>query len=274
MIVLKVGGRALTENFEEIMNSIAKAARIGHKLIVIHGGGQEVDHYSQKMNLQPKKIVSPTGVVSRYTDEEELRVVIMVLAGLINKKITHALQRRGINTIGLTGLDGMIVSGKRRERILIVDERGRKRFIEAGFTGQIESVNTSLLVKLHQIFDVVVMSPLIYSNDSPLNVDSDYLASRLACHLTPEHLIFLTDVDGVIIKGTLIREIPISDIDTILSNVGKGMNRKLIHAVEAYKCGVKNTIICSGLTQDPIERALNLEGSVIVNDRKETSPDR
>lgn len=267
LIVVKIGGKTLQSNLEEIINSIANLLKEKkEKVIIVHGGGKEIDEYTRKMNLEPKYVISPTGIRSRLTDKDELEVVIMVLAGLINKKIVHALIKRNVASIGLTGLDAKLVEGIKREKIIIVDEKGRKRLIDAGYTGRIEKVNKEFLNQMLKIVDVIVLSPIIYYHDSPLNTDADYFTSRIACELQADALIYFTDVDGVLIDGVVRNKISILEASEILSKIGPGMNRKLIHAIEAYKCGVKRVVISNGLVKDPIEKALKGHGSVITSD--------
>jgi acetylglutamate/LysW-gamma-L-alpha-aminoadipate kinase len=267
LIVVKIGGRTLQSNLEGIVDNISKLVEEKkEKFIIVHGGGQEIDEYTRKMNLEPKYVVSPSGIRSRLTDKEELKVVIMVLAGLINKNITHELLKRNMAAIGLTGLDAKLVEGKKRDKIIVVDDRGRKRLVDAGYTGRIDKINKDYLTKMLEIFNVIVLSPIIYSDDSPLNTDADYFASRIACELQADALIYLTDVDGVLINGVLQSKIALSITSDILNKIGPGMNRKVMHAIEAYKCGVKKVVISNGLISDPVEKALREQGSVITGD--------
>jgi len=267
LLVVKIGGKTLQNNLEEITNSIANLLKKKkEKVIIVHGGGKEIDEYSRKMNLEPKYVISPTGIRSRLTDKDELEVVIMVLAGLINKKIVHALLKRNVSSIGLTGIDARLVEGIKREKIIIIDEKGRKRLIDAGYTGRIEKINKDFLNQMLEIVDVIVLSPIIYYHDLPLNTDADYFASKIACELRADALIYFTDVDGVIINGVVQNKISVLEAGELLSKIGPGMNRKIMHAIEAYKCGVKKVVISNGLINDPIEKALKGHGSVITSD--------
>lgn len=261
--MVKVGGKVLETNAHGVTDSVASFVRRNGRVVLVHGGGVEVDRTMARMGIQPRYVVSPSGVRSRYTDKEELEVVIMVLAGLVNKALVHALQARGVRALGLTGVDGAVVRGVRRDRIVVVDERGRKRLVDAGFTGRIESVDAGLLRSLSDIFEVLVISPLIFWEGSPLNTDGDYFASRLACELRAEALVFLTDVDGVLVDGSLVRRMSAKEARELSAKVGFGMNRKLVHAAEAAECGVPRVVIANGLLNDPVSSALSGEGSVV-----------
>jgi len=269
LLVVKVGGRVLAENADGVARSVTELVKRGEKVLVVHGGGREIDEYARKLGIEPRYVMSPSGVRSRLTDEKELEVVLMVLGGLVNKKLVHMLNKYGARAVGLTGVDGRLVAGVKRDRIIVVDERGRKRLVDAGYTGRITSVDASALRNLLEVFDCLVFAPLVFWEGAPLNTDADYFASRVACELKADGLVYLSDVDGVMIEGELARELKVSLLDFYLEKVGPGMNRKLMHAVEAFKCGVKHVVIASGLVENPVERALEGRGSVLVGEPQE-----
>jgi len=94
MIVVKAGGRALQQNFDNIVRSLAEGFSRGLKLVFVHGGGDMVSKYEKAMGIEPKFVISPQGIKSRYTDERELEVYVMVMAGKLNKEVVARLQLR------------------------------------------------------------------------------------------------------------------------------------------------------------------------------------
>lgn len=111
---------------------------------------------------------------------------------------------------------------------------------------------------------IVVVAPIAVDNDgTPLNIDGDQAALKLAIALGAERIVLLTDVNGIIIDGNIVREIKASNIDSILSIVGPGINRKLLQAKEAIGSSVREVIIANGLRDRPITRALNEPGTVV-----------
>ena len=262
-LVVKAGGRVLDRNLENILDSLAKHSK-EHEIVFVHGGGDIVTEYSKRLGVMPKFVISPSGVRSRYTDERELEVYVMVMAGKINKEIVSGLLRRDVKAIGLSGADGKLLYAERKERIMIIDERGRKRFIPGGYTGKIVDVNTNLITTLLNNGYLLVIAPIAYGTKGELlNVDGDQVASAIAKHLKPDRLILLSDVEGVILEGKVIRKIGISEVYEIFKKTGLGMNRKVLMAAEAVEAGTTKAIISSGLAKDPIGYALNENGTVI-----------
>ncbi|HIC98259.1 MAG TPA: [LysW]-aminoadipate/[LysW]-glutamate kinase [Pyrodictiaceae archaeon] len=157
-LVIKAGGRVLEENIEAILEDIAKLAK-NHEIVFVHGGGDIVTKYSKAMGVEPKFVVSPSGIRSRYTDEREIEIYTMVMAGLLNKRIVAKLQHIGVKSVGFSGVDGAILLAKRKKHIIVVDERGRKRLIPGGYTGKIVKVNNELIDLLLKKGFTVVISP-------------------------------------------------------------------------------------------------------------------
>lgn len=262
-LVVKAGGRVLDKNLENLLDSLAKHSK-DHKIVFVHGGGDIVTEYSRKLGVEPKFVISPSGIRSRYTDERELEIYVMVMAGKINKEIVSGLLKRNVKAIGLSGADGKLLYAKRKERIIIVDERGRKRFIPGGYTGKIVDVNTDLILGLLNSGYLLVIAPIAYGTKGELlNVDGDQAASAIAKHLKPDRLILLSDVEGVVFEGKVIPRIRVNEVNEIFKNIGLGMNRKLLMAAEAVEAGTSKVIISSGLVEDPIGNALSEKGTVI-----------
>ena len=144
LIVVKIGGSILEEVPAELVSDI-KNILSEHQLVLVHGGGKGVTEIASKLGKEQKFVFSPTGFRSRYTDKETMEIFTMVMAGKINKKIVSALQKQKIPVVGLSGLDGFLVQATRKKRLVIVDERGRKRVIDGGYTGKVTQINVSLL---------------------------------------------------------------------------------------------------------------------------------
>lgn len=254
MLMVKLGGRTLS-NLGEIAKDLAN-----YEFLVVHGGGDKVSEVSRRMGIEPKFVTSPSGVRSRYTDEGELEVYVMVMS-LINKRIVSELLSLGLNALGISGVDGPTLIAERKERI-VVEERGKRLSMPGGYTGRISEVRVELIRHLMDAGYRLVLSPIARgTRGEMLNVDADQAAVKLAGTLLPEVLLILTDVDGVIVNGEVRRRIHSSELNLILSKVGVGMNRKLLLIKEiAERVGV---IIANGLRDEPVTRALNGEGTFI-----------
>ncbi|MFW6111247.1 MAG: [LysW]-aminoadipate/[LysW]-glutamate kinase [Thermoproteota archaeon] len=266
LIVVKLGGKVLEENLSMLIREV-KDNLSNVEFVLIHGGGSEVTHIASKMGKKQKFVTSPKGFRSRYTDKETIEIYTMVMVGRINKRIISALQREGICGVGLSGIDGFLVEAKRKKRIIIVDERGRKRVIQGGYTGQICRVRSKLLKLLLNNGFVPVIAPIALSKDfEPLNVNGDRMAAHIAGALKADKLLLLTDVSGILVDGKILSKTTTSELEKILPTLGPGMTTKAYATIEALKLGVGEVIISSGLKDKPITSSLNQkEGGTVVN---------
>jgi acetylglutamate/LysW-gamma-L-alpha-aminoadipate kinase len=268
LLVIKMGGSILKEGASSELVSDLKTLAKTNRIVLVHGGGAEVTETAAKLGKEQRFIISPEGFRSRYTDKETMEIFTMVMAGKINKQIVAALQSQGIATVGLSGLDGLLLKAERKKRLIVVDERGRKKVIDGGYTGKITEVNVDLLGLLLEKSYVPVVTPIAMSEEfEPLNVDGDRTAAVVAGALKADRLILLTDVEGLMMKGKPVPKITAPEAEEALSSIGKGMSTKVHAALEALNQGVKEVLVTSGVRQHPISSALNHEsGTVMTNE--------
>lgn len=266
VIVVKVGGSILGEGVSSSMlDDIVKVAS-NEKIIIVHGGGKEVTEYAHKLGKEQKFITSPDGFRSRFTDLETVKIFTMVMTGVINKGIVASLQKMGLSAIGLSGLDGNLIRAKRKKKLMILDNRNRKIIIDGGYTGKISLVNDSLLKLLLDENYLPVISPVAISEEFEyLNIDGDRAAAYIAGGVKAKSMIFLTNVQGVLMNGDLVEKMSSTEAESLRSQIGAGMEKKVLASTEAISLGVKECIIASGLADNPITSALNhIKCTVIV----------
>ena len=266
MIVLKVGGDVFKGGLNKSLADDIKGILKKEKLILVHGGGDEVTEIAEKLGKKQIFITSPKGVRSRYTDKETVEIYTMVMAGRVNKTIVRWLLSEGLSAIGLSGIDGALMVAKRKKKLIIIDERGRRRIIEGGFTGKITRVNSKLLKILLESGYLPVISPVAIGEENEyLNVDSDRAAGQIAGALKADKVIFLTDVPGIRLNERYLSRLSLNKAKDILPKMGPGMDKKVIASIEALEAGVKEAVIACGLVDNPILTALNgLNGTVIT----------
>jgi len=265
LFVVKMGGSILKEGASSALVTDLKELVKENKAVLVHGGGVEVTEIATKLGKEQRFIVSPEGFRSRYTDKETVEIYTMVMTGKLNKQIVLALQSQGIAAVGLSGLDGALLKAERKKKLIAVDERGRKKVIDGGYTGKITSVDTGFLQLLLEKGYVPVVTPVAVSNESePLNVDGDRTAAIIAGALKADRLILLTDVRGLSLKGKSIDRITATEIKEVLGSIGQGMSTKVHAALEALNQGVSEVLITSGLDEKPISKALKHEAGTVV----------
>ncbi len=238
----------------------------GYRIVLAHGGGYYVTNLMEKLGKQPVFVKSPSGVVSRYTDWDTLWCYVMGMMW-INKQLTAKLIELGANAVGVSGVDGRLLLAKRKEHLIIVDERGRQRVIDGGYTGKITEVNTTLLRSLLDLGYLPVIAPIAISEKGEmLNVDSDQVAYAITTSIRPDYTLFLLDVEGLILEGKVAEKLTAEEAERIFresSEVTGGMKRKLYMAAQIARQGIK-VILSSGLKDNPVRAALSGQGTHIA----------
>ena len=242
-----------------------KRIYLSEKLVLVHGGGKEVTEVAEKLGKEQTFIVSPGGIRSRYTDKESSVIYTMVMSGRLGKEIVTALQRVSVKALGLSGVDGGLIRAKRKKKLIVVDERGRKRLIEGGYTGKISRVDGALLTLLLEQGYLPVVSPVALGDEFELlNVDGDRAAAYVAGSMKADHLIFLTDVLGVMMDGMIVREMNAVEAESARQKMGFGMEKKILAALEGLRMGSGEAIIASGIVENPIERAIAHKNCTVI----------
>lgn len=256
MIVIKIGGSVVDGLHPSALADIRSIAE-KYKLVFVHGGGKEVTSTATKLGKEQKFIMSPGGVRSRYTDKETAEIYTMVMSGKLNKAIVQMFLRNGINAVGIAGIDAGILKAERKKKLLIINEKGRKMVIEGGYTGKITSVDASLISNLVRSGYTPVISPIALSEDFDfLNVDGDRAAANVAGSIKAEKVIFVTDVNGLMLDGKLVNSMTLNEAKSVLPKIGSGMDKKVLACIEALEMGVKEAIISSGQVEKPLSRAV------------------
>ena len=266
MIVLKIGGSEGI-NYDFIADDIAELVHSGQPLIVVHGGSALTTKVAEQLGHPAQFVTSVSGFTSRRTDRRTLEIFEMVYCGQMNKGLVEKLQMRGVNAIGLSGLDGRIWEGPRKDAIKII-QNGRKRVIRDDYTGKVERVNVVLLQVLLDVGTIPVLTPPAASyKGEAINVDGDRAAAATAVALEAEALIILSNVPGLLEKfpdeSSLIRHIPKAKIDQFMSVAQDRMKKKVLGAQEALNQGIDRVVFADGRVEQPLRRALAGEGTVI-----------
>jgi [amino group carrier protein]-L-2-aminoadipate/L-glutamate 6-kinase len=267
-MVIKVGGSLMKDGVPEELVSDAAALSASNQLVIVHGGGDVVTDVATRLGKEQRFVVSPEGIRSRYTDKETAEIYLMVMSGLLSKRLVIALGRAGARGVSISGADGSLFQAKRKAKLVIVDDRGRRVAIDGGYTGRIQSVNSPLVELLLLKGYVPVVSPVAVSGEAePLNVDGDRAAAALGAALKADAVVFATNVEGLQLDGATVGHLSPSEATAKLPTIGFGMQKKVMAAVEAVEGGVKEAIICSGRRERPVARALAHESCTVIDQR-------
>jgi len=262
MMVVKVGG-AEGNDIDNVLIDLAPR----RDYVLVHGGSNEVDRLAEALGRPTRWITSPSGVVSRYTDRGTMEVFTMALAGKMNTAIVARLQALGAPAVGLSGVDGGLILGRRKEAVRAVDN-GRVLLVKDDHSGTVEQVNAGLIRTLFDAGYVPVISPPgVTPRGELINADADRIAAMVAASMKADTLVLFTNVPGLLREpsdpSSLIPEVPRDQLAHFMNFAYGRMKKKLIAAKEALEGGVARVVIASSQQSDPVERALEGMGTVI-----------
>jgi acetylglutamate kinase len=254
-VCIKIGGSLLDDPrfLPELARSVKKVSETFFPVIV-HGGGKDI---ARQLDLQKKEYRFVEGM--RVTDADTVGVVQMVLSGDVNKRIVNMLQTQGVNSLGISGVDCGLFSASR------MHIKGQ----DIGFVGNIDSIDTKIIDLCMQNGLVAVVSPISRDAQGNIyNVNADLAASELAKKCRVEHLIFVSDVPGILVDGSVQHMIATDSVEGLIASgqIKGGMVPKARSAVEAVTAGVKNIHICGWNGPETLSRELDaktMTGTVI-----------
>ena len=265
VIVIKIGDRAMENALSnEGLDNLSSLSR-ERQTVLVHGGGDTLTRIAEKLGVPQKFITSPEGFRSRYTDAETMEIFTMVMAGKINKEIVQRLQSRKIQAVGVCGLDGELIRAERKKRLIAVDERGRRKVVDGGYTGSITNIDPRLLRTLIDAKYVPVIAPIaLGSENETLNLDGDRTAANIAGALQAEVLLLITDVEAVSLPSGPIRKMSADEAKQNLTSFGPGMITKVHAALDALSHGVGKVMIAPGYGKSPYTAAIKEETGTVI----------
>ncbi|MCR4791049.1 MAG: acetylglutamate kinase [Treponemataceae bacterium] len=242
VVVVKYGGNAmLNEELKQaVMQDIVLLNTIGIHVVLVHGGGPEINHMLEKVGKESKFI---NGL--RYTDGETMEIVQMVLAGKLNKEIVGILTQQGGKAVGLCGVDSGLLRAKK------IDKDGA----DLGFVGEVTEVHPEIITSLldQGFIPVITTVALGEGNDTNrYNINADTAAAKIAVALHAEKFVQLTNVPGVLMNvedpSSLIKRVAKEAVPSMIATgvISSGMIPKIECCLEALKGGVPRTHIIDG----------------------------
>lgn len=194
--VVKFSGKVTEdrENLASLAEEIALMHQVGIRVCVIHGGGKQLTELAKKLGVVQTVIEG-----RRVTDDDTLELAKMIFRGKINTEILAALRRRGIDAVGLSGVDGGVIKAVRRPpKEIVIEATGETESVNYGNVGDIVDVDTHLLELLLGGGYLPVVSSLGADDEGKIyNINADTIAAELAVSLKAEKLILLSDVNGI-----------------------------------------------------------------------------
>ncbi|MBI3026778.1 acetylglutamate kinase [Candidatus Woesearchaeota archaeon] len=251
IIVVKLGGYVIKDlaSIDMISEDVAVLKKMGIKIIVVHGGGPQVDELSKKLGHIPKKVNG-----SRITDAAALEIAKMVFGGKINIELLVSLRKFGVKVVGLSGVDGNLIKArKRKAKVITINGKKSSEKIDFGYVGDVLNVDTAILEVLMKSGYTPVIASLGSDDEGNLfNINADTVAEVIAIGMKAEKLFNLSNVNGVLKNQSDESSlIPLIDVDEakqmIKENlITEGMVPKLRSCIKSVLGGVKRTHIING----------------------------
>jgi acetylglutamate/LysW-gamma-L-alpha-aminoadipate kinase len=266
-IVVKIGG-ARAVNPEGAAADVADLVASGERVVVVHGGSTAVDETLEELGEEPTYVETPGGVVGRFTDERTMEVFTMVMPGKLNTDLTALLQDAGVNALGLSGVDGRLLTGPRKSAVRVIED-SKKKIKRGDHSGKITDVNADLLETLLEGgYTPVVTVPMLADDGTPVNADADRAAAAVAGALGAT-LVVLTDVSGVYAdpddESTLIERVETpAEMDDLKGAAEGFMTKKVMAAVEALEGGAAEVVVAGANADRPVTAAVEGGGTHVA----------
>ncbi len=235
--VIKYGGAAMTEQAlkASFTKDVTLLRKIGINIVIVHGGGREITDLSTKLGIETEFING-----QRKTNEETIKVVMMTLAGSLNKEITGLINQWGGNALGLCGVDNNLIKAQKQP-----NDDG----VDLGLVGEVATVNVAFLNSLLSQGLIPVIAPVGVGESGELyNINADLAAGSIAQALKAEKLVYLSDTEGVIVEAKLASTLTQSRAEQLIEwgVIGGGMIPKVESAFDALNGGVHKVHFING----------------------------
>ncbi|GLZ31509.1 acetylglutamate kinase [Lentzea sp. NBRC 105346] len=265
--MIKVGG-SLGDDMSRACADIRDLVLSGASVVVVHGGGAESDKLALELGRPPRYLTSTKGRRSRYTDSLALDVLTLGMLGRVKPPLTVSLLGMGVRAVGLSGIDGGLVTARRNPPARVVVD-GEERVVRDDLAGRIVSVDPTLVRTLLDAgFVPVVSPPALDPAVGPLNVDADRFAAELAMSLGADWLIILSNVPGLLLDAadpsSLVTRLPSGRFEEYLDVAGGRMKVKLRSAGDAHRAGVPHVVLADGRSDSPVHAARAGAGTTFV----------
>ncbi|MEK6916131.1 MAG: [LysW]-aminoadipate kinase [Nanoarchaeota archaeon] len=264
-MIIKIGG-GKDINVEGVAKDLSK---LKEKVIVVHGANYHRDLLMKELGKEKKVLKSISGYSSVYSDKDAIDSIMMAYAGLRNKRIVELLQQNGVNAVGLSGIDGGLIKGKRNIGIKI--NEGTKKKIVRDFSGKPKKINKELLeLLLKNGYTPVLCIPILDENNFAINSENDDIIALLKHEMKADIIIQLIEAPGFLEdkdnQKSLVKKMAADELEERETQVDGRMKRKILALRKLFESGKCRVMISDGRTETPVKDALEGKGTVIENE--------
>ncbi len=234
--VIKYGGAAMTDETlkETFAKDVTILRKIGINIVIVHGGGKETTDVAGKLGFETRFVNG-----QRVTDEDTMKVILMVLAGKLNKEITNLINVNGGNAVGLCGVDNNLLRARKQSN----------GSADLGLVGEVTAVNTGFIGLLLREGLMPVIAPIGAGPGNELyNINADLAAGAIASALRAEKLVYLSDIEGILVNRRLVSTLTRNEAEDYIRQgaIFGGMIPKVQSAFATLDSGVNKVHIIDG----------------------------
>lgn len=260
--IVKIGGGE-SINLDGVARDLAG---LSGPFVIVHGANALRDALARRLGVEKRVLTSVSGHESVQSDRDMIDVMLMAYAGVRNKRIVELLQGHGVNAVGLTGLDGALVRGRRNRGIRV--REGGKTLIRRDLSGKPAEVNRKLLgLLLDGGFTPVVTVPLIDEHNVAINSENDDVVTLLSAELGADCVIQLIEAPGFLEDpddpASVVARLSGAQLARRESEARGRMKRKLLALRRLVESGTTRVVIADGRIERPVAEALAGRGTVI-----------
>ena len=272
--VVKFSGKVTEDKsvLVSLAEELALLHQVGIRVCVIHGGGKQLTELAKKLGVVQTVIEG-----RRVTDDDTLDLAKMIFRGKINTEILSALRHRGVDAVGLSGIDGGVIKAvKRPPKEILNRETGEAEEVDFGHVGDIVDVDVQLVNLLLEGGYLPVISSLGADDEGKiLNINADTIAAEIAISLKAEKLILLSDVNGIYSdpndESTKINKLTVNEAEAMIADgtATGGMIPKLQSLISLLQRGVRSAHVMSGSIRNAILSEVFTDegtGTMLVNE--------
>lgn len=267
MYIIKIGGGQLI-NLKEI---IADLKTLDKKYLIVHGANYLRNSIAEKLGYRVKTIKSPSGNESIRSDSDLMDIFLMTYAGLRNKRLVELARQNNINAIGLSGIDGGLITGTKNKKI-ISQENNKLKVIKNDLSGKPSKINQELIsLLLKNNYVPFVCPPILSEENIVLNTENDDIVSLFCSRITSFNTVIqFIEAPGILKDknnpNTLIKNIKFNELDFIEKNHTAGRMKRKVRAIKNnFKSNnINKVIVADGRIKKPINNAINNDSRTII----------
>lgn len=260
MNIIKVGGGDAIN----LPGIAADLAELGEPAVIVHGANALRDQLAERLGAPKQVLTSVSGYSSVHSDDRALDMIMLAYAGLRNTQLVELCQRSGVDAIGLTGLDGRLIRGRRNQGVRV--RRGGKTFIVRDRSGKPAGVNGALLrTLLRDGYTPVISIPILDEHGTAINSENDDIVVALHAELRARRVFQLIEAPGFLARAddetSVVSELDAAALDRFESQAAGRIRRKLRALKELIALGGAQVILCDGRAEHPLRDGLAGRGT-------------